>query len=75
MAVRYDEVLGSLREAYDARAAWRDGLSKEPWKLAERQAFLERLTPGTRLLEIGAGTSEVRKLIISRELLATSESH
>jgi len=56
MTVRYDEVLGPLREAYDARAAWRDGLTKEPWKLAERQAFRERLTPGTRLLEIGAGT-------------------
>ena len=23
MTVRYDEVLGPLREAYDARAAWR----------------------------------------------------
>jgi SAM-dependent methyltransferase len=58
MAVRYDEVLGPLREAYDARAAWRDGLSKEPWKLAERQAFRERLTPGTGLLEVGAGTGQ-----------------
>lgn len=58
MTVRYDEVLGSLRQAYDARAAWRDGLSKEPWKLAERQAFRERLTPGARLLEIGAGTGQ-----------------
>ena len=56
--VRYDQVLGPLREAYDARAAWRDGLSKQPWKLAERQAFRERLTPGTRLLEIGAGTGQ-----------------
>src|ERR1700760_460847 len=58
MTIRYDEVLGPLREAYDARAAWRDGLSKEPWKLAERQAFRERLTPGTRLLEIDAGTGQ-----------------
>jgi SAM-dependent methyltransferase len=58
MNVRYDEVLGPLREAYDARAAWRDGLSKEPWKLAERQAFRERLAPGARLLEIGAGTGQ-----------------
>ena len=31
MAVRYDDVLGPLREAYDARAAWRDGLGKEPY--------------------------------------------
>lgn len=58
MTSRYDEVLGPLREAYDARAAWRDGLSKQPWKLAERRAFRERLAPGARLLEIGAGTGQ-----------------
>ena len=58
MTARYDDVLGPLRAAYDARAAWRDGLSKEPWKLAERQAYRERLTPGARLLEIGAGTGQ-----------------
>lgn len=58
MTVRYDEVLGPLREAYDARAAWRDGLRKEPWKAAERRAFRERLAPGARLLEIGAGTGQ-----------------
>ena len=58
MTVRYDEVLGPLRAAYDAGASWRDGLSKEPWKLAERLAFRERLAPGARLLEIGAGTGQ-----------------
>jgi SAM-dependent methyltransferase len=58
MTPRYDEVLCPLREAYDGRAAWRDGLSKEPWKLAERQAFRDRLAPGMRLLEIGAGTGQ-----------------
>ena len=58
MTVRYDEVLEPLRKAYDARATWRDGLTKEPWKLAERQAFRERLAPGARLLEIGAGTRQ-----------------
>ncbi|GIF62053.1 methyltransferase [Asanoa ishikariensis] len=58
MTVRYDEVLGPLRAAYDARAAWRDGLDKELWKLAERQAFRDRLAPGARLLEIGAGTGQ-----------------
>jgi SAM-dependent methyltransferase len=56
MAIHYDEVLGPLREAYDGGATWRDGLSKERWKLAERKAFRERLAPGARLLEIGAGT-------------------
>jgi SAM-dependent methyltransferase len=58
MTIRYDEVLGPLREAYDTGAAWRDGRTKEPWKLAERQAFLDRLAPGARLLEIGAGTGQ-----------------
>jgi SAM-dependent methyltransferase len=58
MTVRYDEVLDPLRKAYDARAAWRDGQGKEPWKLTGRQAFRERLAPGARLLEIGAGTGQ-----------------
>jgi SAM-dependent methyltransferase len=58
MTLRYDEVLGPLREAYDGRADWRDGLDKEPWKLVERQAFRDRLAPGGRLLEIGAGTGQ-----------------
>ncbi|NES31238.1 methyltransferase domain-containing protein [Micromonospora terminaliae] len=58
MTVRYDEVLGPLREAYDAEAGLRDGLIKEPWKLAERRAFRDRLSPGARLLEIGAGTGQ-----------------
>src|SRR5690348_11795635 len=55
MTTRYDDVLDPLRAAYDARASWRDGLTREPWKLAERQAFGDRLAPGARLLEIGAG--------------------
>jgi SAM-dependent methyltransferase len=58
MNVRYDEVLDPLRQAYDARAAWRDGLVKQPWKVAERQLFRDRLAPGTRLLEVGAGTGQ-----------------
>ncbi|WP_433282884.1 methyltransferase domain-containing protein [Micromonospora sp. CA-244673] len=58
MTVRYAEVLRPLREAYDTRAAWREGLTKEPWKVAERQAFRDRLAAGARLLEIGAGTGQ-----------------
>jgi SAM-dependent methyltransferase len=58
MNVRYGEVLDSLRQAYDNGAAWRDGLTKEPWKLVERQAFRDRLAPGARLLEVGAGTGQ-----------------
>ncbi|WP_433797118.1 class I SAM-dependent methyltransferase [Actinoplanes sp. CA-252034] len=56
MNVRYDEVLDPLRQAYDTGAAWRDGVTKDPWKLGERQAFRDRLAPGARLLEVGAGT-------------------
>jgi SAM-dependent methyltransferase len=58
MTIRYDEVLGPLRQAYDGRAVWRDAVTKEPWKLAQRQAFGDRLTPEARLLEIGAGTGQ-----------------
>ncbi|WP_203730734.1 class I SAM-dependent methyltransferase [Paractinoplanes durhamensis] len=55
---RYEDVLEPLRTAYDGHAAWRDGLSKEPWKVAERQAFRDRLEPGSRLLEVGAGPGQ-----------------
>ncbi|MEU8243422.1 class I SAM-dependent methyltransferase [Actinoplanes missouriensis] len=58
MNVRYDDLLDPLRQAYDARAAWRDGVPKDPWKLTERQTFRDRLTPGARLLEVGAGTGQ-----------------
>jgi SAM-dependent methyltransferase len=54
--MRYDEVLDPLREAYDARAAWRDGLVQQDWKVAERRALRDRLPAGARLLEAGAGT-------------------
>jgi SAM-dependent methyltransferase len=55
---RYQDVLDSLRTAYDGRAAWRDRQDKEPWKLAERELFLRRVLDdgGGRLLEVGAGT-------------------
>ncbi|MEU8661525.1 hypothetical protein AB0C31_33180, partial [Actinoplanes philippinensis] len=56
MNIRYDDVLDPRRQAYDNRAGWRDGLTKEPWKLVERQAFRDRLAPGARRLEVGAGT-------------------
>ncbi len=54
---RYQDVMDSLRAAYDGRAQWRDQQEKAPWKLAERELFLARLLGdgGGRLLEIGAG--------------------
>jgi SAM-dependent methyltransferase len=60
MELRYQDVVGSLRTAYDSRAGWRDGLVKQPWKLAERAAFLEQLRAAgcQKLLEVGAGTGQ-----------------
>lgn len=57
MCARYQDVIDSLRVAYDGAAGWRDRQEKEPWKLAERELFLRRLDDdGCRhLLEIGAG--------------------
>lgn len=59
MSARYEDVIGSLRESYDTGAVERDGRPKDPWKIEERAAFLERLRAGetgtVRLLEIGAG--------------------
>jgi SAM-dependent methyltransferase len=55
--VNYPEVTESLRRAYAGSARKRDAMRKEPWKVAERQTFLERLRAErlTRLLEVGAG--------------------
>ncbi|MEV0619628.1 class I SAM-dependent methyltransferase [Nonomuraea sp. NPDC050404] len=60
MSLRYDDVIGPLRAAYDGGAERRDGSGKAPWKLAEREAFLGRLKGDGcgRLLEVGAGTGQ-----------------
>ncbi|TMR12148.1 methyltransferase domain-containing protein [Nonomuraea turkmeniaca] len=60
MNVRYDDVTGPLRIAYDGGAERRDLSGKAPWKVAEREAFLSRLKDHgcTRLLEVGAGTGQ-----------------
>lgn len=39
-AARYQDVLHSLRVAYDGRAEWRDQREKAPWKLAERELIM-----------------------------------
>ena len=58
MSIEYQDVVGPLQVAYDRGAELRDGMTKGPWKLAERAAFLDRLRAGGchRLLEVGAGT-------------------
>jgi SAM-dependent methyltransferase len=56
----YQQVRDNLRRAYDGAADRRDRHDKEPWKLAERAAFLRRLQRAdcARMLEIGAGTGQ-----------------
>jgi len=56
----YQQVRDNLRRAYDGSADRRDRKGKEPWKLAERAAFLRRMQQAncTRMLEIGAGTGQ-----------------
>jgi SAM-dependent methyltransferase len=56
----YREIRENLRTAYDGAADRRDRTEKQPWKVAEREAFLRRLQQAgcVRLLEIGAGTGQ-----------------
>ena len=56
----YGQVRDDLRRAYDGAADLRDRMDKQPWKLAERAAFLRRLQQANckRMLEIGAGTGQ-----------------
>lgn len=56
----YRRVRDDLRRAYDGAAGERDRKVKDPWKLAERSAFLRRLRQEncSRLLDIGAGTGQ-----------------
>ena len=57
MTQRYADLLDSLRQSYDADAGARDAMVKQDWKIAERAAYLDRLTAveARTLLEIGAG--------------------
>lgn len=56
----YQQVIAQLRQAYNHNAEERDQQQKSPWKIAERQHFLEMLQQeGKRtLLEVGAGTGQ-----------------
>ncbi len=58
--MRYDEVLPSLRQFYDRDAEQRDKMPKDPWKIEERQRFLDCLLQEKkrRFLEIGSGTGQ-----------------
>jgi SAM-dependent methyltransferase len=74
----YSAIRASLREAYDQAAGRREHKGKEPWKLAERAAFLQRLEDeGCRtLLEIGAGTGQDAEFFASNglDVVATDAS-
>jgi SAM-dependent methyltransferase len=56
----YQQVIMQLREAYNRSALTREKGKKEPWKIVERQHFLELLQKERKhaLLEIGAGTGQ-----------------
>jgi SAM-dependent methyltransferase len=54
----YSDVIEQLRNAYARSASKRDQMIKHDWKLDERAGFLARLSPGSRLLEVGAGTGQ-----------------
>ncbi len=60
MTARYHDVVDRLRTAYEDGAAERDRRTKQPWKLAERAAFLDLLLERgcANLLEVGAGTGQ-----------------
>lgn len=75
---RYNDVLDSLRMAYDGGAADRDRSEKPEWKRQERAAFLERLRAEgcRRLLEVGAGTGQDSAFFLQEglDVLATDLS-
>ena len=54
----YDDIIANLRAAYDRAVEEREARPLLPWKLEERQRFLDLLNQEqkTTLLEIGAGT-------------------
>jgi SAM-dependent methyltransferase len=60
MTLRYDDVVADLRASYDDGAAARDDVTKQQFKLDEREVFLDRLqaVQAKSLLEIGAGTGQ-----------------
>jgi SAM-dependent methyltransferase len=70
MMFHYEELLGSLRAAYDRGAEFRENLVRQPWKLAERSAFLSLLQSegALRLLEVGAGTGQDSSFFASQGL-------
>jgi SAM-dependent methyltransferase len=74
----YDQVIASLREAYDRKAEERDNKETSSWKLEERQRFLALLQEEGKqsLLEIGAGTGACSKFFQDSglEVIATDLS-
>ena len=54
----YDEIIKSLRTAYDEKVGERESNETQEWKVDVRQRFLEtlRVEGKSRLLEVGAGT-------------------
>lgn len=74
----YRSVASALRAAYDGSAEVRAASEPEPWKHAERQAFLTRLQAEGRrtLFEVGAGGGHDSQFFADRglQVLATDLS-
>lgn len=69
----YEDVIQTLRQAYDRYAAERDQHGIETWKVVERQQFLDMLQAEDkeRLLEIGAGPGRDSKFFQDHGLKVT----
>jgi SAM-dependent methyltransferase len=74
----YNQVIASLREAYDRKVEERDKKETSSWKFEERQRFLAVLQEEGKqsLLEIGAGTGACSKFFQDSglEVIATDLS-
>jgi SAM-dependent methyltransferase len=69
----YDQVMRDLLVAYNHSAEHRENSALAPWKLAERQQFLELLQSEDKqtLLEIGAGPGKDSKFFQDQGLTVT----
>ncbi|NNF89328.1 MAG: methyltransferase domain-containing protein [Acidimicrobiia bacterium] len=66
----------SLATTYDNHAGQRDEQGEADWRWSLAEAFLARLSPGDRLLEVGAGTGYTSRWFAARglEVIATDLS-
>ena len=63
-----DRFRESLATTYDNHAGERDERGEADWRWSLAEAFLARLSPGDRLLEVGAGTGYTSRWFADRGL-------